>query len=191
MNDQEFAQGQSFAEYLAAMKENRRRVERIYQEISLSDSQRTELASVVSELGGLDIVFIAEDWCGDAAMILPFLARMGEEPGVKLRCFVRSQHPELIPAGVKVIPVVRFFDPTWHELGQFIERSQSAHQRVKEFKAAHPEMAALQASTAPEDQEKLKEVFRGLLGQMENWYREGLYQETLAEMLAAIRGVAR
>lgn len=191
MNDQELAQGQSFAEYLAAMKENRRRVERIYQELALSESQRAELASVVSELGGLNIVFIAEDWCGDAAMVLPFLARMGQEPGVNLRCFVRSQHPELIPAGVKVIPVVRFFDPTWHELGQFIERSQGAHQRVKEFKAAHPELAELQASSALEDQEKLKEVFRGLLGQMENWYREGLYQETLEEMLAAIRGVAR
>ena len=173
------------------MKENRRRVERIYQELTLSESQRAQLAGVVRELGGLNIVFIAEDWCGDAAMILPFLARLGEEPGVNLRCFVRSQHPELIPAGVKVIPVVRFFDPAGHELGQFIERSQGAHQRVKEFKATHPEMAALQASSAPEDQEKLKEIFRSLLGQMENWYREGLYQEAFEEMLAAIRGVAR
>jgi hypothetical protein len=191
MNDQEFAQGQVFTDYLAAMKQNQRRVERIYHEISLSQSQRAELAKVVGELGGLNLVFIAEDWCGDAAMVLPFLARLAEEPGVNLRCFLRSQHPELIPAGVKVIPVVRFFDPEWHELGQFVERSQGAHQRVKEFKAAHPEMAQLQASPAPEDQEKLKEVFRGLLGQMENWYREGLYQETFEEILAAIRGVAR
>ncbi len=85
-------------------------------------------------------------------------------------------------AGIDHIPVLSFFDSDWNEVGRWVERPAAATQRIYEWKRTHPDIQRLEASDLLEDKRRLREVYRGLTGEMARWYVDGLWQETIAEI---------
>ncbi|HEV2458818.1 MAG TPA: thioredoxin family protein [Ktedonobacterales bacterium] len=100
----------------------------------------------------LNVLVLAEDWCGDVIDNLPILGRLAQESGkLNLRVFLRDQNPDLMDQYLnqgqfRSIPVFAFFDERFHEVGHFIERPASVTERRAAQKRAvyaeHPEFGS-------------------------------------------------
>ncbi|HYF65740.1 MAG TPA: thioredoxin family protein, partial [Herpetosiphonaceae bacterium] len=86
----------------------------------------------------LNVLVLAEDWCGDVIANLPVLGRLAEESGkLNLSIFLRDQNLDLMDQYLKdgqhrSIPVFAFFDQDFRELGHWIERPA----RISELQGA-------------------------------------------------------
>ncbi|HSB40353.1 MAG TPA: thioredoxin family protein [Methylomirabilota bacterium] len=120
-----FAQGLTFPEYLAQMRANR---ERFVHRLAGADIRPGDREALHGLGGKLRILVITEDWCGDALVSLPTLARLVEDdPDVQLRVFLRDASPDVMDHYLKrglyrTIPVFVFFDEHMNELARFTER---------------------------------------------------------------------
>jgi hypothetical protein len=118
-----FAQGMSFAAYLAQMRTNKERFEK-----RMADSEITPADREAIRGRKLKILVITEDWCGDALVGFPALARLVEgAPDVEMRVFLRDENPDVMDQYLKrglyrTIPVFVFFDERMNELARFMER---------------------------------------------------------------------
>jgi hypothetical protein len=76
----------------------------------------------------LKVLVITEDWCGDALVGFPGLAKLVEgAPDVEMRVFLRDANPDVMDQYLKrglyrTIPVFVFFDEQMNELARFMER---------------------------------------------------------------------
>jgi hypothetical protein len=141
-----FAQGMTYEQYKEQMTRNRERFEANERDLRLEPA---DLAPFEVLARPLNVLVIAEDWCGDVIDNLPILGGIAARTGkLNLRVFLRDQHPDLIDQYLnqgqfRSIPVFAFFDEDFTELGRFIERPASvsarrANQR-REVAAEHPE----------------------------------------------------
>jgi hypothetical protein len=118
-----FAQGMTFAEYLAQMRTNKDRFEKRLAETEITPTDREAMRGRT-----LKILVITEDWCGDALVGFPGLARLIEgAPDVEMRVFLRDANPDVMDQYLKrglyrTIPVFVFFDEQMNELARFMER---------------------------------------------------------------------
>jgi hypothetical protein len=100
----------------------------------------------------LNVLALAEDWCGDVVANLPILGRLEKEAGGKLnvRVLLRDQQPgetvmdeHLNKGQYKSIPTLIFLDGSYNEVGTWIERPDSVTKAREEKRqaqyAAHPE----------------------------------------------------
>src|SRR5271165_3742818 len=149
MTPERFAQGMTYDEYKSQMTSNQER---------FLDNERTfqlepaDLAVFQSLPKPLDVLVLAEDWCGDVIANLPILGRIAQDSGkLNLRVFLRDQNLDIMDQYLKdgqfrSIPVFVFFDDQWNELGRFIERPESVTERRsrlrQELYAAHPEFGS-------------------------------------------------
>lgn len=123
MTPERFAQGLTLAEYLAQMRANKERFATRMAEAVIAPEDRAALRG-----RPLRILVITEDWCGDALVGFPALARLVEDaPDVELRVFLRDANPDVMDRYLKrglyrTIPVYVFFDERMTELGRFMER---------------------------------------------------------------------
>ena len=123
MTPERFAQGMSFAAYLAQMRTNKERFEKRLAETAIAPDDRTAMRG-----RKLKILVITEDWCGDALVGLPGLAKLVEgAPDVEMRVFLRDANPDVMDQYLKrglyrTIPVFVFFDEQMNELARFMER---------------------------------------------------------------------
>ncbi len=123
MTPERFAQGMTFAEYLAQMRTNKDRFARRLDDTVISPEDREALRG-----RKLRILVITEDWCGDALVGLPGLAKLVEGlPEVEMRVFLRDANPDVMDQYLKrglyrTIPVFVFFDEQMNELARFMER---------------------------------------------------------------------
>lgn len=140
-----FEQGLTYEEYKAAMTRNRERLEENERTLQLDPA---DLAPFKNLPRPLNVLVLAEDWCGDVIQNLPTLGRLATESGkLNLRVFPRDQHPDLMDQflnnGFRSIPVFAFFDEQFDELGRFIERPASVTERRaerrREIYASRPE----------------------------------------------------
>lgn len=120
-----FAQGMTFPQYLAQMGANRARFATRLAEIEI----RPEDREAVRTLGRkLKVLVITEDWCGDALVGFPGLAKLIEGvPEVEMRVFLRDENPDVMDQYLKrglfrTIPVFVFLDERMNELARFSER---------------------------------------------------------------------
>jgi Thioredoxin len=120
-----FLQGLTYDEYKAQMTRNQDRFTANEQTVQLDAG---DLAYFRELAEPLDVVVIAEDWCGDVINNLPVLGRLAAESGkLNLRVFLRDQNLDLIDQYLnqgqyRSIPVFVFFDAEFRELGYWIER---------------------------------------------------------------------
>lgn len=136
------------------------------------------------------IAVMTEEWCTDCLMNLPILARIADvSPCMELRIFIRKDWPELrayyTEQDIHSIPVATFMDENFNILGHWIERPQTAHKRLSEWKAAHPEIEEVRRRfdlSAEQKREMLKEINDRLLVEMESWYDSGLQNDTIKEV---------
>ncbi len=123
MTPERFAQGMSFAVYLAQMRTNKERFEK-----RMADSEITPADREAIRGRKLKILVITEDWCGDALVGFPALARLvAGAPDVEMRVFLRDENPDVMDQYLKrglyrTIPVFVFFDERMNELARFMER---------------------------------------------------------------------
>ncbi|HEY7122563.1 MAG TPA: thioredoxin family protein [Ktedonobacterales bacterium] len=169
-----FEQGMTYDEYKAQMTRNKERFIENEHQLEL-DPQ--DLAVFQHLPRPLDVLVLAEDWCGDVIANLPILGRLTAESGtLHLRIFLRDQNPDLMDQYLnhgqfRSIPVFVFFDEQFHELGRFIERPASvternAQQRRKLYEE-HPEFGTPDTPIA-----QLPEEVRGQLMEAMAAFRE-------------------
>ncbi|HTG13181.1 MAG TPA: thioredoxin family protein [Candidatus Eisenbacteria bacterium] len=123
MTPERFAQGMTFAAYLAQMRSNKERFEQRMAATELTSADREAIGA-----RKLKILVITEDWCGDALVGFPGLARLVEQaPDVEMRVFLRDANPDVMDQYLKrglyrTIPVFVFFDEHMTDLARFMER---------------------------------------------------------------------
>lgn len=141
-----FAQGLTYDGYKDQMTRNKERFEENERTLEIDPSA---LAIFKMLPDTLNVLVLAEDWCGDVIANLPVLGRLAEESGkLNLRVFLRDQNLDLMDQYLKEgqfrsIPVFVFFDNDFNELGYFIERPDSVTatmaRKRDELYAQHPE----------------------------------------------------
>jgi len=123
-----FESGLTYQAYKEAMSRNRDRVEANEQRVTLDADTARAFKSLPRPL---NVVVLAEDWCGDVIANLPVLGRLADEVGtLNVRIFYRDQNDDLMQRWLnqgkyKSIPVFAFFDEHFRELGHWIERPAS------------------------------------------------------------------
>lgn len=151
-----FEQGLPYEAYKAQMTRNRERLEANEQTVDLA---ATDLAFFQQLPQPLNVLVLAEDWCGDVINNLPVLGRLAAASGkLTVRIFLRDQHLDLMDQYLnqgqfRSIPVFAFFDDTFRELGHWIERPARIHARQTEMRrnlfATDPLLATIAPDTSP------------------------------------------
>ncbi|HEV2235356.1 MAG TPA: thioredoxin family protein [Ktedonobacterales bacterium] len=144
-----FEQGLTYDEFTARMTRNQERFAASEAAVALDAD---DLAAFRRLPQALNVLVLAEDWCGDVIDNLPVLGRLAEASGkLNVRIFLRNANPDLMDQYLnqgqfRSIPVFAFFDEHFNALGHFIERPQSVTQaraaRRAAIYAAHPEFGA-------------------------------------------------
>ena len=182
--------GLTLDEYIAGMKMNQSHMTRRLASVRLSPEEQDAFGRYA---GLLHVLVMTEDWCGDALMNLPIVARIAETlPGADLRVFVRTAAPELnayyTGRGVTRIPVVSFLRQDFSELGAWVERPRTADIRRSEWMAAHPDfvLGRNPAALAPEERQQRMRLLMELMTEMEAWYDSGIQSDTVTEIRALL-----
>lgn len=151
-----FEQGMTYEAYKAQMTRNRERLEENERTLELSPG---EVAFFTELPQRLNVLVLAEDWCGDVINNLPILGRLAEASGkLNLRIFLRDQNLDIMDQYLKdgqhrSIPVFVFFDEEFRQLGYFIERPESVSVKMSaamaELFATAPELQGVEPGTSP------------------------------------------
>ena len=188
---EQFESGLTYEAYKAQMTRNRERLEANERGVVLEPD---DLASFQRLPRPLNVLALAEDWCGDVITNLPVLGRIAADSGkLNLRVFLRDQNADLMDQYLnrgqfRSIPVFVFFDDDFNEIGRFVERPDSVtelrEQKRREIYAQHPEFGD---PDAPIDQ--LPEEPRAELARLVAEMREGLTPFANAEVIRELRAI--
>ena len=193
MTREHYLTGLPWTAYLAQMKKNRDHISALYADAAVSPQRLAEMSDAVTKQGGaISISVLTENWCGDSISVLPIIARLYEAvQGVDLRIFLGKDHPGVKERynsdGFESIPILSFYDDTWNEFGRWVERPESANLRVDDWAKRHPELAELKVSGDPEKKLELRALYDGLLLEMAEWYRGGLWDDVVREIIEVVR----
>ena len=188
-----FAHGMTYDEYKAQMTRNQDRFAANEAAVQLQQDDVTALVELPEQV---NVLVLAEDWCGDVINNLPVLGRLAtaSEGKLKIRIFLRDQNLDLMNQYLnhgefQSIPVFAFFDQQFKELGHFIERPAQVTKRrerlMAELYAQHPEFG-------PRDQpvSQLPEAVRGqVIGAMMSWREQSVNEDNQA-VITEIRTIA-
>jgi len=128
VSKERFESGLTFEQWKAQMTRNRERHDANEQGLPLSEA---DLAPFKSLKKPVNVLMLAEDWCGDVIANTPIVGRIASEVDtLNLRVFLRDQNEDLMnqylkEGKYKSIPAVVFFDEDFNELGRWIERPES------------------------------------------------------------------
>jgi len=120
-----FAQGMTYEAYKAQMTRNRERLEANEQSLDLGGEDVEFFAGLPAPL---NVLVLAEDWCGDVINNLPVLNGLAQASGkLNVRIFLRDQNLDLTEPYLKdgkhrSIPVFAFLDESLSPVGHRIER---------------------------------------------------------------------
>ena len=142
-----FSQGLTISEYINGMQENREKLEGNYTNAVLTN---TEIELIQNSNVPVNVLVIAEDWCGDVLRYLPMLARIAEiASNWNVRIFYRDRNLDLAERWLKngihrAIPVIAFFDENWNELGYYQEKPAQVYKEeaaaIANFATLHPDL---------------------------------------------------
>ena len=151
-----FEQGLTYEQWKAQMTRNRERHDANEQGLPLSSE---DLAPFKNLSRPVNVLMLAEDWCGDVIANTPIVGRIASEVDtLNLRVFVRDQNEDLMSQFLKEgkyksIPAVVFFDDEFNELGRFIERPDSVTKlRAEKQQALYRDNPEFGEPGAPPDQ---------------------------------------
>ena len=186
-----FAQGMTYDEFKQQMTRNRERLEANERGVQLRPE---DLAAFRALPQPLNVLALAEDWCGDVIDNLPVLERIAAESGKLItRIFLRDQNPDLMDQYLKdgefrSIPVFAFFDEQMNPLGHFIERPTSVTERRAEQRRAvhaqHPEFGSPETPIAQMPEETRAQLMQALAAG-----REGMKQQDNQDVVTALRAI--
>ena len=139
---QRFAEGLTYADFMAQVKVNKERMEDFYANFQVTADNAAALQELAAHPAGpAKMLVLGEDWCGDVVRGLPVLARMTEAAGWELRIFPRDQHHDIMNEFLKEgqwmsIPTVVFYTADHRYIYHWIERPQVAEREIAEIEAA-------------------------------------------------------
>jgi hypothetical protein len=190
-----FETGLTYEAYKAAMSRNRERVDVNEQRVQLDPEAVRFFRSLPRPI---NVVVLAEDWCGDVIANLPVLGRLAKEAGtLNLRIFYRDQNLDLMERWLnqgkyQSIPVFAFFDESFRELGHWIERPASVTElRARKRRDIYGRNPEFGASDAPVDQlsDGVRAKLQGELQKMRDEttaFANAEVQRELRELVAAL-----
>jgi hypothetical protein len=145
---EQFESGMTYAAYKAQMARNRDQLEQNEKETQL-DSEDIQAFRNLPQT--VNIVALAEDWCGDVIANLTILGKIEQESNgkLKVRIHLRDQEPGaqimdqyLNKGQFKSIPTFVFLDGDFNDRGVWIERPDSVtrarEERRLELYRQHP-----------------------------------------------------
>ncbi|MBV8717686.1 MAG: thioredoxin family protein [Chloroflexi bacterium] len=146
---EQFDAGLTYDAYKAQMTRNREQFEQNEKDLQLSAEDAQAFAKLPQRV---NVLALAEDWCGDVIANLPIVGRIAEASGGKLnlRILLRDQQPgeqvmdeHLNKGQYKSIPTIIFLDEDFKEVGVWVERPESVtklreEKRLALYKA-HPD----------------------------------------------------
>ncbi len=168
-----YAQGKTYVEFRDAAT---RRVEAWndhYANAQVPDALRTRVTAL---RGSWRLLVVAEDWCGDSANTIPYVAKLVDVAGNLDMRIINStvgraiMESHLTPDGRAATPTVILLTEDFEEAGCFVERPR------------HLQHWWLS------NEDKLSR--KDLLDQKYAWYAEDQGQETLEEIVAMIEAAA-
>jgi len=129
-----FAEGLSYAGFLAKATINHDKFGESYQSVPLTDEDISFFRKAAAlPHGPAKILALAETWCGDVYRELPSAVRIAETTGAELRIFYRDENPDIMDEFLsnggksRAIPVFVFYTADLQYITHFTERSASAH----------------------------------------------------------------
>jgi hypothetical protein len=129
-----FAEGLSYAGFLAKATVNHDKFEESYNGVPLTDEDLSFFRKTTAlSHGPAKILALAEAWCGDVYRELPTAARIAEAANLELRIFYRDENPDIMDEFLsnggksRAIPVFAFYTADLEYITHFTERSASAH----------------------------------------------------------------
>ncbi len=195
MTKERFAGGLTYDAYKAAMTRNRERVEDNEKKVVL-DPETVRFFKALPQ--PINVVVLAEDWCGDVIANLPVLGTLAKAVGtLDVRIFYRDQNLDLINRWLnqgkyQSIPVFAFFDESFRELGHWIERPASVTElRARKRKEIFASDPAFGSPDAPVDQlpEDVRTRLQAELQKMRDEtapFANAEVQRELRELVAAV-----
>lgn len=114
------------------IKLNIQRMERIDKTYKISKELKAFLSLISAKQTWM---IITEDWCGDSAQNVPFIAAMAKENNnIDLKLILRDSNPDImdmyLTEGTRSIPILVVFDENWNELWRWGSRPKAAQELV-------------------------------------------------------------
>lgn len=165
---------------------------------AVADGERAPLDAFGA--GGGRVLVLTADWCGDSAMVLPFVARLTERAGVPLRIIRYTEATDanawLNAHGWDHIPAVVGVRPdgdAWDAAFFWMERPAAAHAVFDAWKAEHPRFMELypQRESSDEARKEYAGLYAKMLRDISKRYREGLWMSVAEELLREAQRVER
>lgn len=134
-----FDQGLTYEQWKAQMTRNRERHDANETGLPLSEADLAPFKNLPKKV---NVLMLAEDWCGDVIANTPIVGRIASEVDtLNLKVFLRDQNEDLMnqflkDGKYKSIPAVVFFDDDFNELGRWIERPESVTKLREEKRQA-------------------------------------------------------
>lgn len=189
-----FEQGLTYDEYRAQMTRNQDRFVATEEGVTFNADDLAYFANLEEPV---NLLAIAEDWCGDVIANLPVVGKLAEESGkINLRVFLRDENLDIMDQYLKAgqfrsIPVFVLFDQEFNELGYWIERPAKMTELMAEMRgklfATDPILSQVDPNTAigemsEEARGRLMEAF----GQFRQEHRSFSDNEVVRELRALL-----
>jgi cyanate lyase len=136
-----FEKGMTFSEYQNSMQVNQEQVDRVYEQVTLSEDDLTLLKELAQHKW--KGVVLTADWCGDAALNVPIVQKVAEVSGIELHYLIRDDNLELMDQYLtngksRSIPIFIFFDETGKEAMVWGPRAHQVEDLVSTLRAELP-----------------------------------------------------
>lgn len=96
------------------------------------------IEAFAEHLYGAKVLVIAEGWCGDAAQIVPAMAKLTEASGIEFRIITRDENEDLMQMhltnGTRSVPKFIFLDENWHVIDTWGARPEALQEMVDRVK---------------------------------------------------------
>src|SRR5438128_5025922 len=187
---EQFESGMTYDAYKAQMTRNREQVDQNEKDLELNSNDVQAFRNLPQTI---NVMALAEDWCGDVIANLPILGKLEQASNGKLnvRIHLRDQEPGsqimdqyLNKGQFKSIPTLVFLDGDLNDRGVWIERPDSVTKAREEKRLAlyaqHPEWGDPSKAIAelPEDvRTQVQQATAAIRTDMKAWANSEVVRE--------------
>jgi|CXWL01.1.fsa_nt_gi thiol-disulfide isomerase/thioredoxin len=187
-----FAQGQSYAEYVASIERNQKRFEENYAGTTVSAEDIAAYKALMAKPGGpAKMIVIGEDWCPDVFRGMPVFQKLAEATGLEIKVYKRDENKDIIAEFLnggefESIPVAVFYTKDMEYISHFIERPAKAQAEMKDLA---PMYARLRKPDMTDDEKAAarQEYIDFQNGPVWGGWRDETIKECLRELQAKVK----